>query len=98
MQKWEMLHLSHVEKMQFKRKFPQIAPGVVEGECRQSTYSDMYVVGGVLYQICESGVLSDKLYHKCLLNLAEKCRWVCYFKRISAKQALQQLQENCVAQ
>lgn len=88
------LSLTRVEKVEYLRKFPQIPPEVIEGDSQQSTYSDMYAVGGVLYHIAESGNISIPLYTKTLLNIAEKCRSTQYLCRLNAKQALQQLQDG----
>ena len=86
------LSLTQVEKVEYQRKYPQIPPEVIEGASRQSTFSDMYAVGGVLYYIAESGNISTPLYRKTLLDIAEKCRITQYLHRLNAKQALQQLQ------
>ena len=41
----KMLHLPVQDRLEYQKKFPQIAPEVVDGIYRQSTYSDMYSVG-----------------------------------------------------
>jgi len=84
-------HLSWREKWEYIQKFPQLAPEVIEGDCRQSTHSDIYAVGGVIYKITDHNCAS---YKRPLLNLAEKCRQVCYMNRFSATRALLYLQEN----
>ena len=91
-----MFRLSIEEKLDYQKKFPHVAPEVVEGEYRQSIYSDMYGVGGVLYQLVETGRISNKSYQKILLNIAEDCRLINYFNRISASRALLRLQELVV--
>ena len=90
----QRLFLSTKDKLDYQKKFPQVAPEVINGDYRQSTYSDMYAVGGVLYQLVECSHISDKSYQKFLLNIAENCRLANYFKRTSASQALLWLQEN----
>ena len=84
-------HLSSKEKQEYTQKFPQLAPEVIEGDCRQSAHSDMYAVGGVIYKITDHKCAS---YRRPLLNLAEKCRQVCYMNCLSAAKALLYLQEN----
>ena len=86
------LYLNQQEKSEYLRKFPQIPPEVIEGQARQSTFSDMYAVGGIFYRIAESGRISTSVYRKTLLNIAEKCRLITYLERLSAKRALLQLQ------
>ena len=90
----KMFYLSTQDKLDYRKKFPHIAPEVVEGEYRQSIYSDMYAVGGVLYRLVETGRVSNKSYQQFLLNIAEDCRVVSYFNRISANRALLRLQES----
>lgn len=91
-----MFRLSIEEKLDYQKKFSHVAPEVVEGEYRQSVYSDMYAVGGVLYRLVETGRISNKSYQKFLLNIAEDCRLINYFNRISASRALLRLQELVV--
>ena len=86
-------HLSGHEKDEYRRKFPHLAPEVVEGDCRQCTYSDMYAVGGIIYQVAEHKCAT---YRKTLWHLAEHCRLVKYRSRYSARVALQYLQDNVV--
>ena len=65
----KMYHLSHRQKIEYLQKFPHIPPEVIEGEYQQSTFSDMYAVGGLFYQIAESGCISVPLYRKTLLKI-----------------------------
>ena len=88
-----MYHLSGHEKNEYRRKFPQLAPEVVEGDCRQCTHSDMYAVGGIIYQVAERKCAT---YRKPLWHIAEHCRLVQYTCRYSAHVALQYLQDNVV--
>jgi len=80
--------LTQVEKVEYQRKFPLIPSQVIEGASQQSTFGDMYAVGGVLYYI----VIFSPHYTETLLDIAEKCRITQYLHRLIAKQALQQLQ------
>ena len=52
-------------------KTTHIAPEVIDGECRQTTYSDMYDVGHLLYRITESRLMKGSGNEKMLLNIAE---------------------------
>ena len=89
--KGKMYHLTVSEKEEYYHKFPQLAPEIIEGECRQSTFSDMYAVGGII-----NGIADKKCeeHRKVLLNLAENCRLTKYRLRFSADRALLYLQEN----
>ena len=69
---------------------------MIEGQAQQSTFSDMYAVGGIFYRIAESGNISTSVYRKTLLNIAEKCRLITYLERLSAKRALLQLQADAI--
>ena len=86
-----MYHLNRHEKDEYQRKFPQLAPEVIEGDCRQCTHSDMYAVGGIIYQIADRKCAA---YRKVLWHIAENCRLVNYRHRFSASVALQYLQDN----
>ena len=57
------LSLTRVEKVEYLCKFPQIPPEVIEGNSRQSTYSDMYAVGGVFYH-CREWQYFHPIVHK----------------------------------
>ena len=54
--------LTQVEKVKYQHKFPLIPSQVIEGASQQSTFGDMYAVGGVLYYITESGNIFTPLY------------------------------------
>ena len=51
-------HLSGVEQAEYMRKFPHIAPEVIEGETKQSTHSDIYSFGKVLFRLTNHGCLN----------------------------------------
>ena len=85
-------HLSFSERIQYIKKYPHIAPEVVEGECKQSTYSDMFSVGGIFYKMIDGGCLTHEKHQK-LAFLAEHCRLARYYRRFSAQKALSYVQE-----
>ena len=87
-----MFCLSTEEKLDYQKKFSHVAPELVESKYCQSVHSDMYAVGGVLYRLVETGRISNTSYQKFLLNIAEDCRLINYFNRISASCALLRLQ------
>ena len=81
-------NLSVSEKAQYLRKFPHVAPEVVQRESRQTTHSDIYAVG-VLF--------SNLLAHDCFFSLSsspkndfaslsEKCKASNYRNRPTSKQ------------
>lgn len=47
-------HLSINDQAEHTRKFVHLAPEIISGESRQSAYSDIYSVGGVLYKIIDA--------------------------------------------
>ena len=84
-------NLSVSEKAQCLRKFPHVAPEVVQGESKQTTHSDIYAVG-VLF--------SNLLAHDCFFSLSsslkndfgslsEKCKASNYRNRPTSKQCLE---------
>lgn len=85
--------LSLVERIQYRQKYPHIAPEVVEGESIQSTFSDMFSVGGLFYKIVDKGYLSHlNELEKKLAFLAEQCRLARFHRRFSASKALSYVQ------
>lgn len=79
------------EKAQYQRKYPHVAPEIVDGKTKQSTSCDIYAVG----------VLVNKLLdHDCLYSLGaslknefallcSKCKSCNYSSRPSAKQCME---------
>lgn len=81
-----LYRLTPRQRDEYRAKYFNVAPEVIEGEHKQSVYSDMFSVGGVLYKICD--VLQCKEIRSKVCQLAEQCRIPQYMKRLSAKQAL----------
>ena len=46
-------YLNAHEKEEYRMKFSHIAPELIEGESKQTPYSDMFAVGGIIYKIAE---------------------------------------------
>ena len=84
-------HLSTCEKAEYTRRYPQIAPEVIDGVSRQTTWSDMYSVGGVLYSIIDNHFFDGLPIGRkeTLLYVARKCRCPQYYRRFSAQKALE---------
>lgn len=82
-------NLTDPEKSEYTRKFPHMAPEVIDGITRQTKLSDMYSIGGVLYTIIDYFFDRMPVEHKqSLTDIAEKCRCPQFSKRISAQKAL----------
>ena len=47
-------HLSDVAKAEYTRRYPQMAPEVIDGVTRQTKWSDMYAAGGVVQRIIDN--------------------------------------------
>lgn len=87
-------HLSYNDQAEYTRKFLHVAPEVISGESKQSIYSDIFSIGGILYKIIEARKFdSDKRVCSTVEGLAKRCRSVHYYKRPRAKAALTCLQE-----
>ena len=85
------------DQAEHTRKFVHIAPEIISGESRQSIYSDIYSVGGVLYKIMDSKKIDSDVHIRYTIEgLAGKCRLVQYHKRPKAKAALTCLQDLLV--
>ena len=76
-------HLTSVEKSEYIRKYPHIPPEVIEGEARQSKWSDVYAVGRLMYQISDSGCIDSLESHQKVkfTEFAQKCRSTVFSKR-----------------
>ena len=83
-------HLSGVEQAEYVRKFPHIAPEVIEGETKQSTHSDIYSFGKVLFRLTNHGCLNGlhSFKQKSLVTYAKQCTSPSYFSRPSARKGL----------
>ena len=79
------------EIQDYQRKYVHLAPEVINGEHKQSTYSDIFSVGGVLYRVTDSGFIQSKEISNGLNNLGRQCQIPLYTSRPSAKRVLMQL-------
>ena len=88
------LILSQLEKADYMRRYPHIAPEVIEGCANQSTESDMYSLGDILLFIYDHGCLSflNSQLHSQFGKMATKCRLVVSNQRSTAKEALESIQ------
>lgn len=78
--------LSVLERQEYLRRYPHLAPEVIEGETKQSTQSDMFSLGLVIHKIidaeCFKGIIDSSLSK--LKWFAEVCRNVQYYLRPSS--------------
>ena len=89
-----MLRLSGIEKVEYYRKYPHIAPEVIEGERSFSSSSDMFSAGAVIFQLGDHNYfrsLSNK-QQSAILDLAKLCRISQFYKRPKARNAFSCLQ------
>ena len=89
----KLCRLTELEKETYRLRCSHFAPEVIEGESRQSVYSDMYAVGGLFYRIAERSSVKGSSCEKIVLNIAEKCRLVQCHHRWNAHQALTAIQQ-----
>ena len=82
--------LSDQEKITYLSRYPHIAPEVVHGEFKQSTYSDIYSIGQLLSKVSDRGHFSLLLANpkRKLLTLIENCRSVQFHSRPSSDHCL----------
>jgi len=85
------LYLNSQEKKEYQRKFPQIAPEVIE-----VIQGNQYLVTCTLLEDYFTELLRVAAFPPVhyILNVAEKCRIVQYFKRLTVNRAIQQLQDS----
>lgn len=74
-------HLNDVEKIDYFRNFPHVAPEVVEGETKQTKCSDIYAFVVLLFRVVNQGVI-DRLHSLCICSF---CREVCLLDIISVQ-------------
>ena len=73
-------HLTELEKETYWLRYSHFATKVIEGESRQSVFSDMYAVEGLFYRIAERCSVKGSSCEKILLKIAEKCHLVqCHY-------------------
>ena len=53
----KLYFLTELEKEEYRVRYSHFAPEVIDGKSRQTTYSDMYSVGGIFYCIVENSSL-----------------------------------------
>lgn len=78
---------SAVEKTEYLRRFPHIAPQVVDGESKQSVYSDIYSFGKVMFH----HGCTNYSKQRALPTNAEKCVSPSYFSHPCARKGLDTL-------
>ena len=88
-------NLSDVEKAEYTRRYPQMAPEVVDGVTRQTKWSDIYAAGGVIQRIMENQCFNQLPveYKSALNSIVIKCRCPQYHTRLTAQRALQSFKE-----
>ena len=87
----QVYELSDQEKVEYHMKFPHIAPEVVVGEFKQSTYSDIFSLGQLLFRIWEKEYFSSTPASpkETMLALIENCRSSRFRKRPSSHECVQ---------
>lgn len=86
-----LYHLSESEKKQYLRRYPHIAPEVVQGETKQTTASDIFAVGVLFNKLNDHDCffsLSSSLKNDFIL-LSTKCTACNYRSRPSSKQCME---------
>ena len=82
------LHLNPIEKSEYIRRFPHIAPELLEGVTAQTTMSDMYSLGGILHKVLDKGTVVSAQIKKEFGDIAIRCRSPRYYSRPAAKEVL----------
>lgn len=81
-------NLSGMERIEYVRRFPHIAPEVVEGETCQTIYSDVYAYGKILFHLVNHGIFDTYAKRTILVTFAEECVSPTYFSRPRAGKAM----------
>ena len=88
-------NLSALDQAEYARKYPQIAPEVLDGKTTVTTGSDMYSAGRVIQNIINHEFLAKLPSEQRLAfqSIVSNCQCPCYSDRPSAKLALRSFQE-----
>ncbi len=87
--------LSDIEKVEYTKRYPHLAPEVIDGITRQTKWSDIYASGGIVQCMVEKQ-LFDQLpteHRRVLCTIVSKCRCLEYARRLTAQKALMSFQE-----
>lgn len=86
-------HLSGLEQAEYTKKYTHLAPELINGESKQSLYSDIFAFGGVLYKVMDAKKLDSCMCVRSQVGtLAERCRSVHYRTRPKTKEIITYLQ------
>ena len=92
---FKRLKLNGIEMAEYTKKYPHIAPEIIEGERPYSCSSDIFSAGGVVFKLCDHNcfaTLSIK-QRRGISDLASMCRSVHFYKRPKASKALSDFQK-----
>lgn len=83
-------YLSWIEKAEHTRKYPHLAPELIDGVTKETKKTDMFSAGGVIQRVVDSLSFTQLPVSKqnSITTLATNCRSPNYFARPSAKAAL----------
>ena len=84
-------NLSDIEKAEYTRKYPHIAPEVIDGMTTLTTWSDVYAAGRIIQCIIDHDFFRELpcKQRSTLNSIACNCQHPHYTKRMSAKHILQ---------
>ena len=87
--------LNDIEKIQYVKYYPHLAPEVVQGYAPQSKQSDVYALGIIFHQVFDHAEMRDinSKVTKKVYNLAAKCTSPHAFNRPDAKNILVTIKE-----
>ena len=89
--------LNELEKSQYMKYYPHIAPEVIEGLNPQSWMTDIFSLGGIMHKIYDHGNLSDEDTKTKLNDIAVHCKSPRCYRRPAAKEVLGTLEKLLVS-
>lgn len=90
------LRLSFVDESEYLRKYPHIAPEVIEGEHPYSTKSDIFAAGGILWRLIDNRCFLSvsREQQNSLKRIATTCRSAKFYQRPTAAKVISDLQQT----
>ena len=85
--------LNDVDKAEYLKRYPYIAPEVIKGISCQSKMSDIYSLGCIFHKICDHGRLEDKTACAKLNDLTTTCGVTQSYKRSTAKSLIRSIKK-----
>lgn len=85
--------LTWIERAEYARKYPHLAPELIDGNAKQNKKTDIFSAGVILHRVIDSLLFNQLLSSKknAIAKLATNCRSSKFYIRPSSKAVLDSL-------